>query len=60
LFETLFRQLLERAQQVVYAQGGPRKFRFKNKLMPKFHPCSHVASFVDSRLGAFCWFYVVM
>ena len=26
LFETIFQQLLQRARQAVYAQGGPRKF----------------------------------
>lgn len=49
LFETLFRQLLERAQQVVYAQGGPRKFRFKNKLM------SLDASVIDLSVAMFDW-----
>ena len=49
LFQTIFQQLLERAQQVVYAQGGPRKFRFKNKLM------SLDASVIDLSVSMFDW-----
>ena len=49
LFQTIFQQLLERAQQVVYAQGGPRKFRFKNKLM------SLEASVIDLSVSMFDW-----
>ena len=49
LFQTIFQQLLERARQVVYAQGGPRKFRFKNKLM------SLDASVIDLSVSLFDW-----
>jgi hypothetical protein len=49
LFETVFQQLLERARQVVYAQGGPKKFRFKNKLM------SLDASVIDLSVAMFDW-----
>jgi len=49
LFESIFQQLLERARQVVYAQGGPKKFRFKNKLM------SLDASVIDLSVSLFDW-----
>jgi len=49
LFQTIFQQLLERARQVVYAQGGPKKFRFKNKLM------SLDASVIDLSVSLFDW-----
>ena len=49
LFETIFQQLLERARQVIYAQGGPKKFRFKNKLM------SLDASVIDLSVSLFDW-----
>ncbi|MGB9671443.1 MAG: IS4 family transposase [Halothiobacillaceae bacterium] len=49
LFQTIFQQLLERARQVVYAQGGPKKFRFKNKLM------SLDASVIDLSVSMFDW-----
>jgi len=49
LFESIFQQLLERARQVVYAQGGPKKFRFKNKLM------SLDASVIDLSVAMFDW-----
>jgi len=49
LFQTIFQQLLERAQQVVYAHGGPKKFRFKNKLM------SLDASVIDLSVSMFDW-----
>jgi len=49
LFETIFHQLLERARQVVYAQRGPKKFRFKNKLM------SLDASVIDLSVSLFDW-----
>jgi len=49
LYQTIFQQLLERARQVVYAQGGPKKFRFKNKLM------SLDASVIDLSVSMFDW-----
>jgi len=49
LFQTVFQQLLERARQVVYAQGGPKKFRFKNKLM------SLDGSIIDLSVSLFDW-----
>jgi hypothetical protein len=49
LFQSVFQQLLERAQQVVYARGGPKKFRFKNKLM------SLDASVIDLSVAMFDW-----
>jgi hypothetical protein len=49
LFQTIFQQLLERARQVVYAQGGPKEFRFKNKLM------SLDASVIDLSVALFDW-----
>jgi hypothetical protein len=49
LFEVVFEQLLERARQVVYAQGGPKKFRFKNKLM------SLDGSVIDLSVSLFDW-----
>jgi len=33
LFRTVFTQLLGKCQELVAAQGGRKKFRFKNKLM---------------------------
>ena len=42
-------KFLERARQVVYAQGGPKKFRFKNKLM------SLDASVIDLSVSMFDW-----
>jgi hypothetical protein len=49
LFQAVFEQLLERARQVVYAQGGPKKFRFKNKLM------SLDGSIIDLSVSLFDW-----
>jgi Domain of unknown function (DUF4372)/Transposase DDE domain len=49
LFQAVFEQLLERARQVVYAQGGPKKFRFKNKLM------SLDGSVIDLSVSLFDW-----
>jgi len=49
LYQTIFQQLLERARQMVYAQGGPKKFRFKNKLM------SLDASVIDLSVSMFDW-----
>ena len=49
LYQAVFEQLLERARQVVYAQGGPKKFRFKNKLM------SLDGSIIDLSVSLFDW-----
>jgi hypothetical protein len=49
LFQAVFQQLLERARQAVYAQGGPKKFRFKNKLM------SLDGSIIDLSVSLFDW-----
>jgi len=49
LFQAVFEQLLERTRQVVYAQGGPKKFRFKNKLM------SLDGSLIDLSVSLFDW-----
>ncbi len=47
--EAVFRQLRERARQVVYARGGPKQFRFKNKLM------GLDASVIDLSVSLFDW-----
>jgi len=49
LYQAVFQQLLERARQVVYAQGGPKKFRFKNRLM------SLDGSIIDLSVSLFDW-----
>jgi len=49
LYQAVFEQLLERARQVVCAQGGPKKFRFKNKLM------SLDGSIIDLSVSLFDW-----
>jgi len=49
LYQSVFEQLLERARQVVHAQGGPKKFRFKNKLM------SLDGSVIDLSVSLFDW-----
>ncbi|RPJ51975.1 MAG: IS4 family transposase [Acidobacteria bacterium] len=49
LFQTVFTQLLGKCQQLVAAQGGRKKFRFKNKLM------SLDGSVIDLSVSLFDW-----
>jgi len=49
LFQTVFTQLFGKCQQLVAAQGGRKKFRFKNKLM------SLDGSVIDLSVSLFDW-----
>jgi hypothetical protein len=49
LFRTVFTQLLGKCQELVAAQGGRKKFRFKNKLM------SLDGSVIDLSVSLFDW-----
>ena len=49
LFQTVFTQLYGKCQQLVGAQGGRKKFRFKNKLM------SLDGSVIDLSVSLFDW-----
>jgi len=49
LFQTVFTQLLGKCQELVAAQGGRKKFRFKNKLM------SLDGSVIDLSVSLFDW-----
>jgi len=49
LFKTVFTQLFGKCQQLVAAQGGRKKFRFKNKLM------SLDGSVIDLSVSLFDW-----
>lgn len=49
LYETVFEQLLGRCQSLVAAQGGAKKFRFKNRLL------SLDASVIDLCLSLYDW-----
>ena len=49
LYQTVFEQLLGKCQELVAAQGGRKKFRFKNKLM------SLDGSIIDLSVSLFDW-----
>ena len=49
LYETVFSQLLEKCRAQAVGRGGPRKFRFKNKLM------SLDGSIIDLSASLFDW-----
>jgi hypothetical protein len=49
LYQTMFEQTLFKCQELVYSQGGGKKFRFKNKLM------SLDGSIIDLSVSMFDW-----